>query len=238
LTQGIAADRLARRRTARDTIDNLQRNAQFRPNEFDALDEHYRTAFSMITSPQTRMAFELKREEPQLRDRYGRSEFGQRCLLARRLIEAGVRFVTVTNGGWDHHSNIFAGLKSRLPPVDQAIPALFTDLKERGLLSSTLVVWMTDFGRTPKVNHHGGRDHWSSASFAILAGAGVPGGAVIGKTDDSGSQVVRDQYFTEDLAATIYAKLRIPLERTLYTPDDRPVQLCHGRPIPGLMGAS
>src|SRR5262249_47015052 len=163
---------------------------------------------------------------------YGRTRFGQSCLLARRLIEAGVRFVTVSDGGWDNHTTIFEALKkSRIPPVDQALPELFIDLQERGMLDSTLVVWLTDFGRTPKVNSAGGRDHWASTGFAIMGGAGVPGGAVLGKTDDEGSVVTQGEYFSEDIAATIYTKLGIPLDLITMTPDGRPIKLNDGKVI-------
>jgi uncharacterized protein (DUF1501 family) len=162
----------------------------------------------------------------------GRTKFGQSCLLARRLIESGVRFVTVTDGGWDTHQNNFKSLKdSRVPPIDQALPQLLIDLEERGLLANTLVCWLTDFGRTPTVNSASGRDHWASAGFAIMAGAGVPGGHVLGATDAEGGTVVRDQYLTEDIATTIYSKLGIPPDLVVQSPDDRPIRLIEGKPI-------
>src|SRR5207253_6495862 len=139
--------------------------------------------------------------------------FGQSCLLARRLIEAGVRFVTVTVGGWDTPADNFKSLKeTRVPPVDMGLPQLLIDLQQRGLLDTTLVVWLTDFGRTPKVNSASGRDHWASAGFAVMAGAGVPGGAVLGKTDEEGAFPTHNEYFTEDIGATIYTKLGVPLD--------------------------
>lgn len=234
---GMKLSRIERRQRVLDVVDGLARERDVQPDAFSALDEHYQTAFNMITSPATRKAFELPREDPRVRDRYGRSNLGQSCLLARRLIESGVRFVTVTNGGWDTHTNNFRSLKTRLlPPIDQALPALIGDLKQRGLLEKTLVVWMTDFGRTPKVNSSAGRDHWSTAGFVVMAGAGVPGGTVVGETDAEGAKVAKDEYFTEDVAATLYTKLGIPLDTIHTTPDDRPVKVCTGQPIPGLMG--
>ena len=153
-------------------------------------------------------------------------------MLARRLIESGVRFVTVSDGGWDTHANNFTSLKkSRIPPIDQALPELLMDLQERGLLATTLVVWLTDFGRTPKINSASGRDHWASAGFAIMAGAGIPGGAVLGRTDEEGSRPTHNEYFTEDIAATIYTKLGIPLDLSTETPDGRPIRLNEGRVI-------
>ncbi len=186
----------------------------------------------MITSPETKRAFSIEQEDNSLRDAYGRTKFGQSCLLARRLIESGVRFVTVTDGGWDTHQNNFKSLKdSRLPPVDQALPQLLIDLEQRGLLDTTLVMWLTDFGRTPVVNSASGRDHWSSAGFAIMAGAGVPGGHVLGATDADGGSVTKDQYLTDDIATTVYAKLGIPTDLIVQSPDDRPVRLIEGRVI-------
>jgi uncharacterized protein (DUF1501 family) len=143
-----------------------------------------------------------------------------------------VRFVTVSDPGWDTHQNNFKSLKeSRMPPIDQALPELLRDLDDRGLLGTTLVLWLTDFGRTPQVNSASGRDHWASAGFAIMAGAGTPGGAVLGRTDAEGAFPTADEYFSEDVAATVYTKLGIPLDLTTTTPDGRPIRLNEGRPI-------
>ena len=140
--------------------------------------------------------------------------------------------MTVTDGGWDTHTNNFAALKSNLMPrVDQALPVLFEDLQTRGLLDSTLVVWLTDFGRTPTINSASGRDHWASSGFAIMAGAGIPGGSVIGATDDEGSKPIRDEILSESIAATIYEKLGLPLDLMARAPDGRPVRLIEGHPI-------
>lgn len=229
---GVDQNRIARRRHMIDAFDKLQKSVDLEPVAFKALDEHYEAAFNMITAPETKKAFDLDSENPALRDRYGRTSFGQSCLLARRLIESGVRFVTVTNsGGWDHHQNLAKGLQQRMPPVDQALPELLIDLEERGMLDDTLVIWLTDFGRTPKINTAGGRDHWASAGFALAAGAGIPGGTIIGKTDGEGGAPVADEYFTDDIGATVYSKLGIPLDLITYTPDGRPVRLNEGRPI-------
>jgi hypothetical protein len=230
---GVSMERVDRRRHMLAEIDALQRKAELQPTAYAALDEHYQAALNMITAPSTKAAFEIQQEEPKLRDRYGRHKFGQSCLLARRLIESGVRFVTVTDGGWDTHQNNFTSLKNnRMPPVDQALPELLIDLEERGLLATTLVVWLTDFGRTPQINSASGRDHWSSAGFAIMAGAGVPAGAVLGATDEEGGRPTRDEYRSEDIAATIYAKLGIPLDLIAHSSDGRPIRLNEsGRPI-------
>ena len=230
--RGIAMSRVEKRRGMLAKIDAVQRKVDLQPEAFSALDEHYKAALNMITAPETKRAFDMASEDPKLRDRYGRNMFGQRLLLARRLIESGVRFVTVTDPGWDSHADCFNSLKNnRMPPVDQGLPELLIDLEQRGLLDSTLVVWMSDFGRTPKINSASGRDHWSSAGFAIMAGCGIPGGAVLGATDDQGERPTKNEYFTDDIAATIYHKLGLPLDLTVNAPDGRPVQLIAGEPI-------
>lgn len=229
---GVTLERIDRRRKMLTAVDQLQRQAELQPVAFEALDEHFKAALNMITAPETKRAFDIDSEDEKLRDKYGRHRFGQSCLLARRLIESGVRFVTLTDGAWDTHSGNFNALKnSRMPPIDQALPVLLEDLQDRGLLDSTLVVWLTDFGRTPIINSAGGRDHWASAGFAIMAGAGVPGGSVIGATDDEGSKPIRDEIFSESIAATIYAKLGLPLDLMAKAPDGRPVRLIEGHPI-------
>jgi hypothetical protein len=173
--RGITSSRVSFRRRMLAAIDHLERRADVQPAAYSALDEHYKTALNMITAPETKRAFQIDSEKRELRDRYGRTRFGQSCLLARRLIEAGVRFVTVTDEGWDTHQNNFTSLKSRLvPPIDQGLPSLIADLEDRGMLATTLVVWVTDFGRTPEVNSASGRDHWASAGFAVMGGPEFP----------------------------------------------------------------
>lgn len=229
---GVSMDRVDRRRQILAKIDRVQRASELQPVAYEALDEHYKTAHRMITSPETKQAFSLDQEDEQLREAYGKHRFGQSCLLARRLIESGVRFVTVTDGGWDTHTNNFKSLKNnRLPPVDQALPQLLIDLDQRGMLDSTLVCWLTDFGRTPTVNSASGRDHWSASGFAIMAGAGVPGGHVLGATTADGGAVAKDEYLSADIATTIYTKLGIPHDLIAQSPDGRPVRLIEGHPI-------
>jgi hypothetical protein len=230
--KGIETSRIARRSTVLASIDSLQRRADLQPTEFDALDENYKAAFNMLTAPETKRAFAIDDEDPRLRDRYGRTRFGQSLLLARRLVQSGVRFVTVTDPGWDTHAGNFEALqKTRMPPVDQGLPQLLIDLEEQGLLDTTLVVWMTDFGRTPKINSASGRDHWASAGFVVAAGAGIPGGAVLGATDDQGERPTRNEHTTDDVAATIYTKLGLPIDLVVTAPDGRPVRLIEGHPI-------
>ena len=229
---GISMSRVERRRAMLKKVDELQQGESIQQSVYEALDENYKAALNMITAPETRKAFLLDEEPDKLRDDYGRNRFGQSCLMARRLIQSGVRFVTVTDGGWDTHQNNFKSLRdSRLPPVDQALPQLLEDLEDQGMLDSTLVVWLTDFGRTPKINSASGRDHWSSAGFAIMAGAGIPGGSVLGATDEEGGKPIRNEYYTRDIAATVYAKLGLPLDLVAQSPDGRPVRLNEGQPI-------
>lgn len=229
---GVDMARISRRRSMLGQMDSLQRAVDLQPAAYDALDEHYKAALNMVTAPETQRAFKIDEENAKLRDDYGRNPLGQKMLLARRLVESGVRFVTVTDGGWDTHANNFTSLKTRLiPPVDQGLPALLIDLENRGLLDSTLVLWLSDFGRTPKINSASGRDHWSTSGFAIMAGAGIPGGSVIGKTDEEGGYVVNDEYFSEDIAATLFAKIGIPLDTMMQTADGRPIALNEGKTI-------
>ena len=232
---GVSLRRIRLRRQALRTIDTFQRQVEKQSPALGALDRYYENAFKMMTSQRTQQAFDLSREAEVTRDSYGRHTFGQGCLLARRLVEAGTRFVTVSSGDWDTHRDNFNRLKKLLPPVDQGVAALINDLKIRGMLEDTLVVWLTDFGRTPKVNISSGRDHWASAGFAMFAGAGAPGGNIVGKTDAIGGRAVGDEYYPRDIAATIYAKLGIPLHTTHTIGDGRPMRLCEGRPIKEVM---
>ena len=233
---GLPLSTFERRRRALELLDNLPRKSAEHAGALEATDTFYQNAFEIISSPQTKQAFDLSQEKPALRDAYGRNYFGQSCLLARRLVESGARFVTVSSGGWDTHSNNFKTLRTKLPPVDQGIPALIDDLEQRGLLDTTLVVWMTDFGRTPEINANSGRDHSSTASYIVMAGIGTPQGTVIGRTDQTASRVDGDEYYAHDVAATIYTKLGLPLETFHTAPDGRPIRVCDGEPIAELMG--
>jgi hypothetical protein len=233
LTGSIDKARFDRRRRVLEAVDTWQSKMESSPGQLEATDVFYQKAYSLITAPRAKKAFDLAAEDPRVRDRYGRSSVGQGCLLARRLVESGVRFVTVTDGGWDTHQNNFTSLANRgLPRIDAAISALLQDLSDRGQLDSTLVVMMSDFGRTPKVNPSAGRDHWSTASVALLSGAGLKHGITVGKTNALAEQPIEAPYTTEDLAATIYDRLGIPLNTTHQTPDGRPVQVVYeGRVI-------
>jgi hypothetical protein len=237
LPGGIDAERFRRRRRALEVVDTWQDRMESSLPALEASDTFYDKAFRLVTAPHAKRAFELGREDPRMRDRYGRNSLGQGCLLARRLIDAGVRFVTVTDGGWDTHQNNFTSLKNRLlPRLDAAVSALVQDLSDRGQLDSTLVAVLSDFGRTPKVNPSAGRDHWSTAGIALLAGGGIKTGIAVGQTNALAEQPVEAPYYTEDLAATIYHCLGIPLDTTHQTPDGRPIQINYeGRPIRELL---
>ena len=192
-------------------------------------------AYNLVASTEAKAAFDLEQEPDRVRNRYGRgggTSIGQSCLLARRLVERGVPFVTVTSNGWDTHQKLL-NLKERfrgdrnahLPSLDKAFSALVSDLNERGLLSETLVVVMGEFGRTPKINVNGGRDHWPSAFSVALAGGGVSGGQVIGASDALGEYPLQRPVTPSDLAATIFTLLGIDPNGELHTADGRPVRI-------------
>lgn len=186
-----------------------------------AFDEFQPRAAAMALSGEARQAFAIDREKAATRDRYGRGTFGQNCLLARRLVERGVRFVTVSLGGWDHHAKIGIGLGRMLPRFDLGFSALIEDLHVRGLLDETLVLACGEFGRSPKMNADAGRDHWPAAASLVFAGAGAPPGQVIGKTDPHGAYVIGRPVSPADVARTVYHALGIDPSRQLVTPDGR-----------------
>src|SRR5262245_51734335 len=231
--------RLERRYAMLNEMDRYQADAEARSSPaLEARDAFYERAHSLITSPSAKRAFNIEQEPDRVRDQYGRNSLGQGCLLARRLIEAGVHFVTVTDGGWDTHQNNFRSLKDRLlPRLDRAYAALLQDLSQRGLLDNTLVVWFGDFGRTPKVNPSAGRDHWSTAGVACMGGGGVRIGQVVGATNSLAEVVVDSPVSPQDLAATIYHALGIPLHTWYRSHDGRPIELVPtGRAVRQLIG--
>ncbi len=223
----IADPRAENRRELRATLDNLERiQDKVAADPAVSIDEFYRQSYELVYSKPAQEAFDISREPEKTRERYGRNGFGQRLLLARRMTEVGVPFVTVYSGGWDHHTNIFPSLKDKaLPPVDQGLSALIEDLYERGSLDNTLVICLGEFGRTPKINDRGGRDHWSFAMSVLMAGAGIPGGQIVGATDVKGYYANDNVYSPEDFAASLYTKMGIDPNQILHTPAGRPVQL-------------
>lgn len=233
---------------------NQQARALERAGNVAALDTHYARAYNLLTDRAALEAFDLEREDPRLRDRYGRHAHGQSVLQARRLVEAGVPLVTVfwPNDGitnvsvyWDTHNRNFIDLKTRLmPPADQALHALLDDLDARGLLDSTLIVWTGEFGRTPRVGQsvvggagagRDGRDHWPHCFSTVLAGAGIRGGTVHGASDRWAAYPARDPVTPGDVAATVYHLLGVDPARELTDPLGRPSRLCPGEPITGIL---
>ena len=182
-------------------------------------------------------AFDIGREDGTVRDAYGRNPFGQRLLLARRLVQAGVPFVTINDGGWDHHVDVFGKCEKRLPGWDSSVAGLIQDLDEQGMLDDTLVIALGEFGRTPKINKDAGRDHWSNAMSVLFAGGGTPGGQVVGSTDPKGFAALERVLSPESFASTVYTKLGIDPGKILYGPNGRPVHIvADPTPIPELMG--
>jgi hypothetical protein len=237
LPQGLSENRFQSRQDIRQLVDRMVRiNAEVAGDPVLAIDEFYEQGQKLITSPEAQRAFDIHSEPNAVRDCYGRTSFGQRALLARRLVEAGVPFVTLYEGGWDHHREIFKALNSKLPPFEQTLAALIQDLEQRGMLDTTLVVALGEFGRTPKVNPRGGRDHWSNAMSVMLAGGQTPPGQVIGATDRQGYSAVERVLAPENFVSTIYRKLGIDPGKVVYTPDGRPVHLVSDHsPISELM---
>ena len=237
LASATDAKRLGRRQEMLAELEKFQQDVETNGSRtIQARDVFYEKAFGLITSPKAKQAFDVEQESPKTRDLYGRHTLGQSCLLARRLIESGVHFVTVTDGGWDTHQNNFQALKSsRLPRLDQAYSALLMDLHQRGLLENTIVVWMGDFGRTPKVNSSAGRDHWATAHSICIGGGGLKTGTIVGRTNALAEYVVDNPVTPADLAATIYQALGVPLDTWYRSMDGRPVALVsEGRPVRNL----
>jgi hypothetical protein len=241
---GLSAERLDRRRDYLAALDRLSRHAD---DEGAPAAKPFEQALRLITSPEAKAAFDLTKESAETRARYGPRTIGQSTLLARRLVEAGVPFVTVNYTGWDTHQNLYTTLKEGytgavhpvglIPSLDLALSALLDDLADRDLLSETLVIVMGEFGRTPKINTQGGRDHWPRVFSVLLAGGGVPGGQVIGSSDATGESPKDRPITPADLAATIYTLLGIDPLATLETSDGRPVQVSRdGKVVRELVG--
>ncbi len=227
----LLGERFERRNDLRQFVDRMQR---FRDGSAGdpvlAADEYYRQGLELVTSPDAQAAFDISLEKDSVRDAYGRNSFGQRALLARRLVEAGVPFITIYDGGWDHHADLFGALSNRLPNWDQTVAALINDLDERGMLESTLVVALGEFGRTPKIStlsgqSKPGRDHWANAMSVLMAGGGTRGGTVVGATDRNGYSAIERVLSPENFVSTVYTKLGIDPNKILYTPQGRPTHL-------------
>jgi hypothetical protein len=227
LAGGVDDARFARRREALAAV-NQKFVTETASDEVGAMSTFYESAYSLVTSPKARDAFDLEKEPAKLRDRYGRNQAGQRLLMARRLVEAGVRLVTLTYGGWDMHSRITDGFKRTMPSLDQAFAALIGDLSERGLLDETLVMISSEFGRTPKINRNAGRDHWPKVFSVALAGGGIKGGMIYGSSNSTAAEPENDPVSPADLATTMYRQLGIVADKELMAPGARPVEIVNG----------
>jgi hypothetical protein len=247
LPAGLSPDRLENRREVLQLIDRQTELLEFSARA-RGIDENYGAALRMLTAPRVKKAFDLTAEPASVRDRYGRTTYGQGCLLARRLVEAGARFVTVyfapviggDTGGWDTHGfdnkPMYPILKNYLLPItDQVLPVLLDDLDDRGLLDETLVVWVGEFGRTPRINDKAGRDHWPQCYPALLAGGGVRRGFVHGSSDKNGAYPATDPVRPDDLAATMFHLLGLDPRTEVYDPLNRPLPIAAGNPIAGVL---
>ncbi len=242
LPENLNVERLENRTDLLKIIDN-QSDLLESSLVAQGLDENYQKAVTMLTSPRFKQAFDLTKESKKTRDAYGHSTYGQSCLLARRVVEAGAKFVNVyyarsiggTGNGWDYHGfrgeNVPARLDELLPMADQTLPALLNDLEERGMLESTLVVWVGEFWRTPKISSNGGRDHWPQCYCAVLAGGGAKKGAVYGASDRIGAYPTVGQARPEDLAATMFEALGLDPDSEIHDKLNRPLPIARGKPI-------
>ena len=234
LPTGVDEKHFDRRREMRAIVDAHFSTLE-KSDALDGMDAFYQRAYAMISSDKARAAFDLGQEAKELRDEYGRNAAGQRLLLARRLVESGVRFVSLTYGGWDHHDNIRNGFSNQMPTFDKAFAALIRDLDKRGLLDSTLVLATTEFGRSPKINGTAGRDHYPKVFSIVLAGGGIKKGCVYGATDPTGSEPDDEPLKVEDYAATVYHLLGIDYEKNLMA-GTRPVKIVKdGEAVKGLL---
>jgi uncharacterized protein (DUF1501 family) len=236
----LSFERVDNRKDLLAAIDAKSRLADRVDANLSGIDAYHQRAFGLLTSRETKMAIDISREEDAVRDRYGRTTYGQSVLLARRLVEAGVRFVTVYYsagiGGWDTHKDNFKTLKrSRLPQPDQTVSALLEDLDSHGLLDETLVFWTGDFGRTPKINRDAGRDHWPQCYTVLLAGGGIRRGMVYGASDASGAYPKDSPVRPDDLSATLYSLMGLDPATEMRDPLNRPIPISYGSVITPLV---
>jgi hypothetical protein len=227
LPGGVDDSRFATRRSALDAVNDYFRSREA-SDELDAMDSFYDRAYSLISSPDARAAFDIEAEPEEVREAYGMNAAGQRMLMARRLVAAGVRMVTLTYGGWDNHTNLTRSMKRQMPNFDQAFAALINDLDRTGLLDRTLVLVSSEFGRTPKINKDAGRDHWPKVFSVAMAGGGIKRGYIHGESNSTASEPDRDPVGPEDLATTVYHQLGIDAEKELMAPGDRPIEIVDG----------
>jgi uncharacterized protein (DUF1501 family) len=223
----LAAERLEDRQKILNQLDRFQKSAEARANrDAQTVGLFQQKAFDLMTSPAAKKAFDIHAENDKLRDEYGRNTLGQSCLMARRLVEAGVRCVTIEHTNWDTHDNNFSTLKRELlPALDGGLSTLLRDLADRGLLDSTLVLVSGEFGRTPRINKNAGRDHWGPSFTVALGGGGIQGGRAIGKSNDRAERPATEPFGPEDLAATLCRLMGIDPNDEFYTPEGRPVKI-------------
>lgn len=224
LPGGVDDGRFSRRRGILDAVNDYFVTKE-KADTLDAVDTFYQRAYSLVSSQQAREAFNIAAEPDAIRDEYGRNTAGARMLLARRLVEAGSRFVTLSYGSWDMHDNINGGMRGQLPAFDQGFAALIRDLDRRGLLKSTLVCVASEFGRTPKINGTAGRDHWPKVFTVVMAGGGIKGGIAYGASNSTASEPEDKELTIEDWASTIYHCLGIVADKELMAPGDRPIEI-------------
>ena len=232
--RGLSLERLEDRRYLLSKLDRIDRHRDA-SGTMDGLDKFTAQAYAMVTGPSARKALDLSGEDPRLRDRYGRNRLGQSCLLARRLVEAGVTFVTVSEGNWDHHAQIFQMCRQQVPPLDAAVATLVEDIYDRGLADRVLVLVWGEFGRTPRITN-GGRDHWPGSMSAVLAGGGLKMGQVIGATNRKGEAPSERPLRPEDVIQTVYHVLGIDPRHDFPNDSGRPMPVLNqGRPIAELI---
>ncbi len=227
LAGGVDAERFMRRKAALESVNNTFASMTNADN-VGAMNTFYERAYSLLDTPAAKEAFDIEKEDAKLRDRYGRNQAGQRLLMARRLVEAGTRLVTLTYGGWDMHANITAGFKSTMPSLDVALATLLDDLGDRGLLDETLVMVSSEFGRTPKINPDAGRDHWPKVFSVMLAGGGIKPGMIYGASDSTAAEPEDNPVSPADLATTMYRLMGIVADKELMAPGDRPIEIVDG----------
>ena len=227
LPKGIDEARFTKRKSMLQTVDAHFREME-KSDAVNAMDTFYQRAYGLISSQKAREAFDINKEPDKLRDEYGRNSAGQRFLIARRLVESGVRFVSTTYGSWDNHDNVKGSFEGQAPALDQAYARLIRDLDERGLLDSTLVMMTSEFGRTPKINKTAGRDHWPKVFSGLLAGGGLKKGVVYGKSDALAAEPEEDALSHQDLATTVYKQMGIIADKELMAPGDRPIEIVDG----------
>jgi hypothetical protein len=227
LAGGVDAERFMRRKAALEAVNERFVSATGSDN-VGAMNTFYERAYSLLDTPAAREAFDIDKEDNKLRDRYGRNQAGQRLLMARRLVEAGTRLVTLTYGGWDMHRDITSSFKRQMPSLDQAVSVLLDDLGDRGMLDETLVIVSSEFGRTPKINSDAGRDHWPKVFSVLMAGGGIKGGVIHGSSDSTAAEPEDDPVSPADLATTMYRLLGIVADKELMAPGDRPIEIVDG----------